>query len=86
MIGVLLKQVIASLNGSGLLPGDTISTLRKYVKEQKNMDLEEACRLLGETVKELRQFYLCIDALDECKEKHREEFIQSLANISRECS
>jgi hypothetical protein len=75
MIGVLSKQVIATLDGSGLLPSDTISTLRKHLNEQKHVDLEEACRLLGETVKQLQKFYVCIDALDECNEKHRGELI-----------
>jgi hypothetical protein len=42
--------------------------------------------LLGETIKQLRKFYVCVDALDECNEEHRKEFIQSLANVSNECS
>ncbi|KAI5785377.1 hypothetical protein FPQ18DRAFT_416373 [Pyronema domesticum] len=50
-----------------------------------NIDLGEACRLLGETVKHLRKFYVCIDALDECNDEHRAEFIQSLAKLSNEC-
>jgi hypothetical protein len=86
MIGVLLKQVIARLNKSGLLPPDTISTLREHLNEQKSVDLGEACRLLGETVKQLRRFYVCIDAVDECNEEHRGDFIQALANISSERS
>jgi hypothetical protein len=86
MIGVLLKQVIATLNESGFLPGDTISALRKHLNKQKSVDLGEACRLLGETVKQLRKFYVCIDALDECSEEHRGGFIQALAKISSECS
>ncbi|KAI5785397.1 hypothetical protein FPQ18DRAFT_87167 [Pyronema domesticum] len=85
MIGVLLKQVIATLNESGLLPRDTISVLRKHLNKQKNIDLGEACQLLGETAKQLRKFYVCIDALDECNDKHRAEFIQSLAKLSNEC-
>jgi hypothetical protein len=42
-IGMLLKQVIARLNNSGLLPPDTISTLRERLNEQKNIDLGEGC-------------------------------------------
>jgi hypothetical protein len=86
MIGVLLKQVIATLNESGFLPPDTISALRKHLHGQKSVDLGEACRLLGETVKQLRKFYVCIDALDMCNEQHRGGFIQALAKISSECS
>jgi hypothetical protein len=59
MIGVLLKQVIATLNESGSLPSDTISALRKHLNKQKNVDLGEACQLLGETIKQLRNF-LCV--------------------------
>jgi hypothetical protein len=84
MIGVLLKQVIATLNESGLLPRDTISELRKYLNKRKSVDLEEACRLLGETVKLLQKFYMCINSLDECK--HRAAFIQSLAETLNECN
>jgi hypothetical protein len=86
MIGVLLKQVIASLNGSGILPGDTISTLREHLNKQKHVDLGEACRLLAQSVKQLQKFYVCIDALDECSEKHRGELIQSLTKVSNECT
>jgi hypothetical protein len=82
MIGMLLKQVIARLNKSGLLPPDTISTLREHLNEQKSVNLGEACRLLGETVKQLRRFYVCIDVVEECNEEHRGDFIQALANIS----
>ncbi|KAI5785379.1 hypothetical protein FPQ18DRAFT_86745 [Pyronema domesticum] len=85
MIGILLKQVIARLNKSGLLPPDAISTFREHLNEQKNADLGVVCRLLVETVKQLRKFYVCIDALDECNDEHRAEFIQSLAKLSNEC-
>jgi hypothetical protein len=86
MIGVLLKQVIATLNESGLLPRDTISALRQHLNRQKHVDLQEACRLLAETVKQLQKFYVCIDALDECNVHHRGELVQSLEKISNECS
>jgi hypothetical protein len=88
MICVLLKQVIASLNESGLLPtdSDTVAALIKQLNKQQNIDLGEACRLLRETVKQLQKFYVCIDALDECNEKYRRELIQSLAKLSNECS
>ncbi|KAI5814639.1 hypothetical protein BZA77DRAFT_356429 [Pyronema omphalodes] len=86
MIGVLLKQVITRLNKSGSLPLNTITTLREYLNEHKNVDLLEACRLLGETAKQLRRFYVCIDALDECNEEHRGDLIQALAKVERECN
>ncbi|KAI5815845.1 hypothetical protein BZA77DRAFT_293757 [Pyronema omphalodes] len=85
MIGVLLNQVIATLNKARLLPSDIISTLKERLNEQKSLNLGEACRLLGKTVKHLRRFYVCIDALDECNERHRRDFIQSLAKVSSEC-
>jgi hypothetical protein len=51
MIGMLLKQVIATLNELALLPGDTISALRMHLNKEKRVALGEACRLLGETIK-----------------------------------
>ncbi|KAI5806030.1 hypothetical protein BZA77DRAFT_368299 [Pyronema omphalodes] len=54
MIGVLLKQVILELNTSRLLDADTISTLKRHLNARKGIDLEEGCRLLGETIKQLR--------------------------------
>jgi hypothetical protein len=86
MISVLLKQVIARLNESGLLPRDTISAFRKHLKQEKNINLEEACRSLGETFKQLWKFYVCIDALDEYNEEYRGELIRSLAKITNQCS
>ncbi|KAI5807783.1 hypothetical protein BZA77DRAFT_288824 [Pyronema omphalodes] len=86
MIGVLLKQVILELNTSRLLDADTISTLKRHLNARKGIDLEEGCRLLGETIKQLRRFYICIDALDECDERHRADFIQALAKISSNSS
>jgi hypothetical protein len=86
MIGVLLKQVIARLNKSGLLPPNAISTLREHLNEQKNVHLGKVCRLLGDTVKQLQKCYVCIDALNECNEKDRGAFIKSLAKISNERS
>jgi hypothetical protein len=86
MIGMLLKQVIATLNELALLPGDTISALRMHLNKEKRVALGEACRLLGETVKQFQKFYVCIDALDECDEGHRRKLIEPLAKISNERS
>ncbi|KAI5810769.1 hypothetical protein BZA77DRAFT_162222, partial [Pyronema omphalodes] len=86
MIGVLLKQVISRLNKSRLLSAETIRTLKDHLNDQKRIDLEEGCRWLGETIKQLRKFYICIDALDECDEAHRAKLIQALATISSNCS
>jgi hypothetical protein len=36
-------------------------------------------------VREFRKLYICIDALDECKEKHRGILLQSLAKVSKDC-
>ncbi|KAI5783107.1 hypothetical protein FPQ18DRAFT_266873, partial [Pyronema domesticum] len=71
VIGVLLKQVIATFNESELLPGDTISALRKHLNKDNFVDLGEASRLLGGTVKQFHKFHVRIDALDECDEGHR---------------
>ncbi|KAI5816816.1 hypothetical protein BZA77DRAFT_293127 [Pyronema omphalodes] len=84
MIGVLLKQIILKLNNSRLLPADIISSLKGHLREQKSIGLEEGCRLMVESVKQLRNFYICIDALDQCTARYRAEFIEALAKISGE--
>ncbi|KAI5816139.1 hypothetical protein BZA77DRAFT_64442, partial [Pyronema omphalodes] len=85
MIGVLLKQVIAKLNKSGLLPADTITKMRERLIDHNKAGLVEACRLLRETVSQLRRFYVCIDALDEFNEENRRDFIKALATIASDC-
>ncbi|KAI5816811.1 hypothetical protein BZA77DRAFT_55411 [Pyronema omphalodes] len=84
MIGVLLKQVICKLSESKLLHADIISSLKGHLRQQKSIGLEEGCRLMVESVKQLRKFYICIDALDECTARHRAEFIEALSKISGE--
>ncbi|KAI5811833.1 ankyrin repeat-containing domain protein [Pyronema omphalodes] len=86
MIGVLLNQVIATLNDSGKLHADTISALKRILDKQKYIDLKEACRLFRDIVKDMRRFYICIDALDECSEAHRRGFVQALAKVASECN
>ncbi|KAI5807806.1 hypothetical protein BZA77DRAFT_391973 [Pyronema omphalodes] len=86
MVGVLLNQVIAKLNDSGFLPPDTMDKLKQHLNEHKNFGLAEVCELFRKAVKQLRTFYICIDALDECKEETREDFIHALADIANECS
>ncbi|KAI5817778.1 hypothetical protein BZA77DRAFT_25759 [Pyronema omphalodes] len=86
MIGVLLNQVILTLNDSGLLLSDTVFTLRKLLRKHTSPELAEACRMLSETVTQLRNFYVCIDALDECSDVHRRGFLQALSKVASECS
>lgn len=85
MIGVLLKQVLARLNRSGSLRPDTVTTLREHLNEQRNVGLAEGCRLLGDIVKQLQRFYVCIDALDEPNENHRQDLIEALARVASDC-
>ncbi|KAI5816325.1 hypothetical protein BZA77DRAFT_344387 [Pyronema omphalodes] len=86
IVGVLLKQVVLQLNKSRLLHADTISKLKDHLNTQKGIDLEEGCKLLGETIQQLQRFYICIDALDECNERARGDFVQALAEISNKFS
>jgi hypothetical protein len=34
---------------------------------------------------QFRKFYVCIDALDECKAEHRGKLLQSLAGVLKQC-
>lgn len=85
IIGALLKQVIAKLNESISFPTEIVSSLRERLKKRSQLSLEEVCNVFLQIVQESRKFYICIDALDECKEKHHGVLLQSLAKISKDC-
>jgi hypothetical protein len=82
MIGALLKQAITKLND---LPTEIVSSLRERLKKRSQLSLEEVCNVFLQIVREFRKLYICIDALDECKEKHRGILLQSLAKVSKDC-
>ncbi|KAI5800606.1 hypothetical protein FPQ18DRAFT_301226 [Pyronema domesticum] len=73
MMGTLLKQAISILHESNALPDKTI----RFLQEKKAIP--------GDLSLKFRKFYVCIDALDECKAEHRGELLQSLAGVLEKC-
>jgi hypothetical protein len=81
MAAVLLKQVL--ITHIKYLPDDiSDSLLRRRDSNKLNMlDLKEALKFLKLVVQNFSKFYICIDALDECKETPRKELMRELANL-----
>lgn len=73
MISGILKQLI-------LTPGQVVpkQITTAFRRRSGQLDLGNACHFLGLVMRCLRRSYICIDALDECKDEHRGVLLQSL--------
>ena len=79
ILGSLLKQIVGKLEK---IP-DEISQMFKDSKEViggRGLRMSEIVKLL-QTVTNLQPTFICIDALDECVERHRPEILDSLRQI-----
>ena len=79
MLGSLLKQIVGGLEK---IP-DEISRMfqeHKKVIGGRGLRVPEVVKML-QTVASLQTTFICIDALDECVEKHRPEILDSLRQI-----
>ena len=81
MLGAILKQ-LAIRRG---IPEDTQEAFRKAKKDLGGLGLRltDMVDLLKKTITSLPRLFICIDALDECTQKHRRELIDSLREIVR---
>ena len=79
MLGSLLKQIVGGLEK---IPDEIDRMFRdqKKVIGGRGLRVPEIVRLL-QTVTNLQPTFICIDALDECVEKHRPEVLDSLRQI-----
>jgi hypothetical protein len=77
-IGGLLKQVIMAQPN---VPDDIMQVFRK--SKRTALGLEDARHMLSEGLKSFHRTYLCIDALDECKDEYRRVFLRSLQQVSK---
>jgi len=82
MIGAILKQVA----GRGGIPKDIRKAFLKAKREfgGRGPLLAELMRMLRTAIASVRQAFICIDALDECLQKHRPELLESLRDIVRQ--
>ena len=78
-LGSLLKQIVG---GSEKIPDeiDRMFQDQKKVIGGRGLRVPEIVRLL-QTVTNLQPTFICIDALDECVERHRPEVLDSLRQI-----
>jgi len=79
MLGSLLKQIVGGLEK---IPDEIKGTFQDYKKMigGRGLRVPEIVEML-QTVTSLRPTFICIDALDECVERHRPEVLGSLRQI-----
>jgi len=79
MLGSLLKQIVGGLEK---IPDEIRETFRDYKKVigGRGLRVPEIVEML-QTVTSLQPTFICVDALDECVERHRPEVLDSLRQI-----
>ena len=83
MLGALLKQIVGGLEE---IPDEIRETFQDYKKMigGRGLLVPEIVEML-QTVTSLRPTFICVDALDECVERHRPEVLGSLRQILGKC-
>ena len=81
MLGAILKQ----LASSGGIPERTRKAFQEAKKQfgGQGLQLPDMVTTLKKTIISPLRLFICIDALDECTPKHRQELIESLREIVR---
>ena len=81
MLGVILKQLAAR----GGIPEHTRKAFREAKKEfgGRGLQLPDMVVTLKKTITSPLRLFICIDALDECTPKRRQELLKSLREIVR---
>ena len=79
MLGALLKQIVGGLEK---VPDGIEETFQDYKKMigGRGLQAPEIVAML-QTVTSLRPTFICVDAVDECVEKHRSEVLGSLRRV-----
>ncbi|KAI5812584.1 hypothetical protein BZA77DRAFT_269930, partial [Pyronema omphalodes] len=78
MVGALLKQALSTFSA---VPNSVIDALKKKRKEFPVLTLPGALELLQIALENFDTTYICIDALDECKDEYQMEFLRSISKI-----
>ena len=81
MLGVILKQLVSRVG----IPEHTRKAFQKAKREfgGGGLQLPDMVATLKMTIKSPLRLFICIDALDECTPKHRQELFRSLREIVR---
>ena len=78
MLGAILKQLVSTRG----IPENVRQTFRKF--SYRGPRLPDIVGMLKTTVSLVSRVYICIDALDECTPKSRQDLFGSLCDIVRE--
>ena len=79
VLGVLLKQVISSLEQ---IPKEITDAFRRHKKfiGGRELQLSEIVKMLG-SISSTQRMFLCLDALDECAASDRAKVLLSLKDV-----
>ena len=82
MIGALTKQLVNALKA---VPTEIEEAFKKAEREVggRGLKVSETVKLLQGALASAKRTFICIDALDECPEKHLSELSTSLHTISQ---
>jgi len=79
ILGSLLKQIVGGLER---IPDEIRQAFRDHKKTigGRGLQVAEIVKMM-QTVTSMQQTFICVDALDECVERHRPEILDSLRQI-----
>ena len=82
MIGALIKQLVNALK---FVPTEIEEAFKRAEREVggRGLQVSEALKLLRVALAPVRRTFICIDALDECQDKHRFDLLTSLHSASQ---
>ena len=82
MIGALTKQVVNALK---MVPPEIEEAFKRAGNEVggRGLQVSETIKLLGRALAPVERTFICIDALDECSDKHLSQLLTSLRTVSQ---
>ena len=82
MIGALAKQLVNALK---FVPTEIKNAFAKAEREVggRGLQVSETIKLLQAALAPVMRTFICIDALDECPDKHRFDLLTSLHTVSQ---
>jgi len=82
MVGALTKQVVNALK---MVPPEIEEEFKRAGSEigGRGLQVVETVKLLGRALAPVNRTFICIDALDECSDKHLSQLLTSLQTVSQ---
>jgi len=81
-LGALTKQVVNALK---MVPPEIEEEFKRAGSEigGRGLQVSETVKLLGRALAPMRRTFICIDAIDECSDKHLSQLLTSLQTVSQ---